>query len=350
MSLSIDVRRRIGATQLDVQFTVAVGETVAIVGPNGAGKTSLLRIVAGLISADEGRISWDGIVWDDASSGEFFPPEQRPLAYVFQDYALIEHLTVGDNVAFGLRARGVRRRRARERAQEMLDVVGGSDLVERMPSSLSGGEAQTVAIARALATEPTVMLFDEPFAALDASARAHARRLFSSMRSSSMARLIVTHDAVEALTLADRIVVIESGSVLQIGTPSEVLATPRSHFVAEILGLNLLSGQLRGYELSLGAMSLTVGAHGADDGDVIAIVRPRSVSLHRERPEGSPRNVWQTTIDAVDRSDGRVRVQLGTPLPIAVEVTPAGFDALATEQDGEVWASVKASEIVVQPA
>ena len=146
MSLSIDVRRRIGATQLDVQFTVAAGETVAIVGPNGAGKTSLLRVVAGLISADEGRISWDGMVWDDVSSGEFSPPEQRPLAHVFQDYALIEHLTVGDNVAFGLRARGVRRRRARERAQEVLDVVGGRDLSERMPSSLSGGEAQTVAM------------------------------------------------------------------------------------------------------------------------------------------------------------------------------------------------------------
>ena len=350
MTLSVDVRRRIGSTKLDVAFTVEAGETVAVVGPNGAGKTSLLRTIAGLSAADEGQVTWSGSAWDDAASGAFVPPEQRPVSYVFQDHALIPHLNVLNNVAFGLRARGVRRRVAREQAMAALNMVGGLELADRMPSELSGGESQSVAIARALVTEPELMLFDEPFAALDASARAHARRLFSSTKDTSRAQILVTHDAVDALTLADRIIALESGSIVQVGTPSELLATPRSHFVAEILGFNPLSGELHGDRLSMGAMSLTVGAHEVPDGNVIAIIRPRSVSLHRVRPEGSPRNVWSTSIEAVDRTSDRVRVQLGAPLQIAVEVTPAGFEALAIDVGEDLWASVKASEIAVHPA
>lgn len=350
MTLAVDVRRLIGATKLDVSFTVESGETVAVVGPNGAGKTSLLRTIAGLAAVDEGRITWSGEVWDESSSGRFVPPEQRPLSYVFQEHSLITHLNVLDNVAFGMRAQGVRRRIAREHAAEALRDVGGADLASRMPAELSGGESQTVAIARALATDPKVMLFDEPFAALDAGARAQARRLFASTRNESLARILVTHDAVDALTLADRIIALEAGQIVQVGTPSEVLATPRSHFVAEILGFNPLSGELHGDQLSVGVMTLTVGAHEAPDGNVIAILRPRSVSLHRSRPEGSPRNVWSTSIEAVDRTADRVRVQLGLPLRIAVEVTPAGFEALAADVGESVWASVKASEIAVHPA
>jgi molybdate transport system ATP-binding protein len=350
MTLSVDVKRLIGSMHLDVSFTVEAGETIAIVGPNGAGKSSLLRMIAGLSAADEGRITWNGADWDDASSGEFVPTEKRPVSYVFQDHALIPHLNVLDNVAFGVRASGGRRRVARERATHALSDVGSLELADRMPSELSGGESQTVAIARALATNPELMLFDEPFAALDAGARAQARRLFASMSNESLARILVTHDAVDALTLADRIVALESGSIVQVGTPSDVLATPRSHFVAEILGFNPLSGELHGDQLSIGAMNLTVGAHEVSDGPVIAIIRPRSVSLHRTRPEGSPRNVWNTAIAAVDRTSDRVRVQLGAPLHIAVEVTPAGFEALATGVGEELWASVKASEIAVHPA
>ncbi|MGA0036116.1 MAG: ABC transporter ATP-binding protein, partial [Ilumatobacteraceae bacterium] len=235
MTLVADVRRRIGSLQLDASFSVGRGETVAIVGPNGAGKTSLLRTIAGLAAVDEGRIAWDRSVWDESASGAFVSPEQRPIAYVFQDHALFHHLTALDNVAFGLRASGMGRREARTRARAVLEVVGGLELERRMPFELSGGESQMVAIARALATEPQLMLFDEPFAALDTSARAEARRLFMSMANPSMSRVLVTHDAVEALTLADRIVAIEGGSIVQIGTPSVLLATPRSHFVAEIL-------------------------------------------------------------------------------------------------------------------
>ena len=350
MTLSVDVRRLVGSLQLDASFAVEPGETVAVVGPNGSGKTSLLRMIAGLSAADEGRITWNGTVWDDASSGEFVSPEQRPLSYVFQDHALIPHLNVLDNVAFGVRANGGRRRVARERATRALTDVGSLELADRMPSELSGGESQTVAIARALATDPKLMLFDEPFAALDAGARAKARRLFASMGNESLARILVTHDAVDALTLADRIIALESGSIVQVGTPSELLATPRSHFVAEILGFNPMSGELSGDQLSIGTMILTVGAHEAPDGSVIAIIRPRSVSLHRSRPEGSPRNVWRTSITTVDRTSDRVRVQLGAPLHIAVEVTPAGFEALLTDTGEELWASVKASEIAVHPA
>lgn len=350
MTLVADVRRRIGSLKLDASFSIDKGETIAVVGPNGAGKTSLVRTIAGLAAVDEGRIAWDEFVWDESGSGVFVSPERRPIGYVFQDHALFGHLSVLDNVAFGLRASGIGRRDARTRARVVLEIVGGLKFEQRMPSELSGGESQTVAIARALATEPKLMLFDEPFAALDTSARAEARRLFVAMANPSMSRILVTHDAVEALTLADRIIAIEDGSIVQIGTPSELLAMPRSHFVAEILGLNALSGQLNGDQLSIGSMSLTVGAHEALDGNVIAIIRPRSVSLHQTRPEGSPRNVWNSSVVAVDRTADRVRVQLGAPLNISVEVTPAGFDALHTEVGADLWASVKASEVAVHPA
>ena len=348
MTLSAEFVRRSGAVTLDVTVHVDRGETLAIVGPNGAGKTSTLRTLAGLERIDSGLVSWSNEVWDDPSSQTFRGPDERAVGFVFQQFALFDHLSVLDNVAFGLRARGVRRIEARRRASELLDQLSAHALAHRAPVTLSGGEAQKVALARSLAVSPHVLLLDEPFAALDATSRTDARRLLQEQRGDGLARILVTHDAVDALTLADRILVMENGRVTQIGTPDELVAMPRTMFAAEILGLNPLRGRLVGQVLDLGNMTLTVGAHECSDGAVLAVIRPRSVSLHVAQPEGSPRNVWTSSIAGVDRSVDRVRVRLAGPLPIAVEVTHGGFEALGLCEGDTVWASVKASEISVR--
>ena len=157
----------------------------------------------------------------------------------------------------------------------------------------------------------------------------------------------MSHDPVDALTIADRVMVLEAGVVTQFGRPSELIAAPRSNYVAEILGLNPLRGMLSGHRLDVGDTTLTVGAHTVGDGPVIAVIRPRSISLHRAQPEGSPRNVWRTRVVGVDRLSDRVRVRVGDPLALTVEVTHAGLEALGVGVGDGVWASVKASEIDV---
>jgi molybdate transport system ATP-binding protein len=348
MTLSADVVVRQGDFVLDVSLEVPDGSTPVIVGPNGAGKSTLLRALAGLVALDAGSIRLDTVVWDDPEASVFVEPEHRSVGMVTQSHALIPHLNAAANVAFGLRARGVDRGTAQRRSLELLNQCGVVEVAQLRPHQLSGGQSQRVALARALAIEPTVLLLDEPLSAVDAAARSTLRRLLGAAHPAP--RVIVSHDPVDGLTLADQLVVIESGSVAQRGTPDELISSPRSEYVAEILGLNPLRGTLRGTQLDIGGSVLTVGAHRCADGPVIAVIRPRSISLHRERPEGSPRNVWEARIDAIDRATDRVRVRLGAPVPLAVEVTPAGLDALDVRAGDAVWASVKASEISVNEA
>lgn len=337
-----------GTTTIDVGFTVERGETLALVGPNGAGKSSVLDAIAGLLPLTGGAIDVDGAVWDDGGQA-FLPPAQRSVGAVFQSYRLFDHLDAVDNVAFGLRARRIDRSTARARAVAALERLGIAECAHRRPDQLSGGQSQRVAVARALVVEPVVVLLDEPTAALDASARGAVRHeLDDWLREIDAHRILVTHDPVDAHALADRVVVVEHGVVTQRGTMAELAAAPRSDYVADLLGTNLLRGELSGGELTTpDGVLLSVGAHAAPDGPVVATVRPAAIALHRQRPEGSPRNVWSTTVTGVDVADGRVRVRLGEPLELVVEVTGAGFGALDVAVGGEVWASVKASEIGV---
>ena len=348
MTLSADVILRQGDFALDVSLEVPEGSTTVIVGPNGAGKSTLVRALAGLVALDAGSIRLDTVVWDDPEAKIFVEPEHRSVGMVAQSHALIPHLNAVANVAFGLRARGVDRGTALSRSLELLDQCGVLECAQLRPHQLSGGQSQRVALARALAIEPSVVLLDEPLSAVDVAARSALRRLLAAPHPAP--RIIVSHDPVDALTLADQLLVVESGRVAQHGAPDELINSPRSEYVAEILGLNPLRGALRGTQLDIGGNVLTVGAHRCADGPVIAVIRPRSISLHRERPEGSPRNVWEARIDGIDRATDRVRVRLGAPLPLAVEVTPAGLDALDVRAGDTVWASVKASEISVNEA
>jgi molybdate transport system ATP-binding protein len=346
------VRVAAGDLVLDVDVEVAPGHVVAVLGPNGAGKTTLLRALAGLVPLAAGAVSHDGSVWEDTAAGVRLRPEQRPVGVVFQDGRLFPHLSAADNVAFGLRARGVPRREARRRAGEWLDRVGMAGRGDARPGALSGGQAQRVALARALAVEPRVLLLDEPLAALDATSRVEVRReLRRHLASFRGVRLLVTHDPVEAVSLADRVVVLEEGRVVQEGLPADLAARPRSAFVADLAGVNLYRGRASGGGIVLaGGFELRAPAAASASGAVLAVIHPRAVSLHPARPEGTPRNVWAGTVESVDPEGERARVRVDGPLPVVAEVTPAAVAELGLAPGTPVWAAVKAAEVGVYPA
>ena len=319
---------------------------IAVLGPNGAGKSTLLRVLAGLLAIDRGRVEIGGRVVDDPDAGVFVAPEGRGVGFVFQDYLLFPHLSVLENVAFGLRERGVRRGAARARAAQLLDEVGLAAKASARPGELSGGEAQRVALVRAAAIEPAVLLLDEPLAALDVQTRAETRAMLRrTLVGISGARVLVTHDPVDALTLADRLLILESGRVVQSGTPDEIVAHPRSAYVADLVGVNLYRGRGEHDVVHIDGATLTVVE--PCRGPVLAVIAPHSVFVYRERPSGSARNVWPGTVAAIDRLGSRVRVRIDGALPIVAEVTPAAVDALDLRQGTDVWAAVKATDIDV---
>jgi molybdate transport system ATP-binding protein len=350
VSLNADIELHLGSLHLVASLRADDGEVVAIVGPNGAGKTTLLRAIAGLVPLDRGRVEVDGEVLEDSAAGVRILPEHRPIGVVFQDHLLFPHLSALENVAFGLRSRGEGRRQAREKAAAWLERVGLSDHADRKPRALSGGQAQRAAVARALVTEPRVLLLDEPLAAVDASARVELRRtLRSQLAAHQGVRLLITHDPLEAMALADRLVVMESGRLVQEGPIAEVTARPRSAWVAAMVGLNLFPGQVADGEMTLSdGRSLTVVTDVR--GPAFAVVHPRAVTLHRAPPSTSARNVWQGEVDSLDLEGDRVRVRVSGPIPIVAEVTPAAVADLGLASGGTVWVSVKATEISVYPA
>jgi molybdate transport system ATP-binding protein len=349
VTLALDVGVTVGAFDLAVELEVGE-EVVAVLGPNGAGKSTLLRAVAGLRPVDAGRITIDGEVVDDAERRTFVPPPRRPIGVVFQDYLLFPFLTARDNVAFGLRSRKVGKREAVRRAEEWLARVGLADKADAKPGELSGGQAQRVALARALASRPKVLLLDEPLAALDAGARVDIRReLRTHLAESAGARLLVTHDPVDASVLADRVVILEAGRVVQSGRMDEVAAHPRSRYVADLVGINLYEGVARDGVVTTGAAELVIADRDVR-GDVHVVLHPRAVALHLHDPEGSPRNHWRGRITDVDDLGDRVRVRLEGDLPIVAEVTRASVAELGLVVGLGVTATAKASELSVRPA
>jgi molybdate transport system ATP-binding protein len=347
VSLDASVRAQLDGFTLEVELSMAAGETVAVVGPNGAGKTTLLRALAGLISM-EGKVVIDGDVLEDTAASVHVPTEQRRVGLVFQDHVLFPHLKVIDNVAFGLHAQ--HRQDATAVAHGWLERAGLGDRADSMPRSLSGGQAQRVALLRTLATEPRLLLLDEPLSSLDVTVRAEVRRELSrQLASFAGVRLLVTHDPLEAIALADRLVVLEHGRITQSGTPAEVTARPRSRFVADLAGVNLLRGHGRGDHIELSG-GVTLAAPEAGDGDVFAVIHPRAVALYLARPEGTPRNVWPGRAEDVDLQGDRVRVRVQGPVPLVAEVTPAAVRELRLDSGADVWVAVKATEVSVYPA
>jgi molybdate transport system ATP-binding protein len=352
--VSVDAAARvaIGAFTLEAELQVADGEMLAVLGPNAAGKTTLLRALAGLLPIDAGRVCVGGTVVDDPVARIFVPPERRSIGVVFQDYLLFAHMSARDNVAFGLREHGVGRRDARARADALIEAVGLTDRSAARPHELSGGQAQRVALARALATEPRLLLLDEPLAALDVQTRADTRRQMRDILGRFQgARVLVTHDPVDALALADRILILERGAVVQVGTPDEITTRPRSQYVADLVGVNLLRGRAtgEGNRVQVGGLLLTTADRHV--GNVLVIIPPTAVVLHPHRPDGSARNAWPGTVVGVEHlgTRRRVRVQVSDGVTVVAEVTPGAVGDLGLVDGGPVWLAVKATELEVFP-
>ncbi|MCX6542323.1 MAG: ABC transporter ATP-binding protein [Actinobacteria bacterium] len=351
MSLRADVQLRRGALDLSVDIEVRPGEVLALLGPNGAGKSTLLRCLAGLAAVDAGRIMIDSNAVDDPAVAAFVEPEGRSVGFVFQNYVLFEHMTIVENVAFGLRASGTPKARALATAHDWLKRVGLAELAAVRPKALSGGQAQRVALVRALATSPRVLLLDEPLAALDVGTRATVRRdLHRHLESFEGMAILVTHDPVDAYALADRVAILDAGRIVQIGTLAEVTARPRSRYVADLVGVNLVSGNV-----SEGVLATSSGARvviaDAPAGPSLAIIRPHSISLVRDHPEGSSaRNVWAGTVAEIDRLGERARVSIDGLLPLTAEITVAALEAMQLRSGDDLFATVKATDIEVYPA
>ncbi|MEV0946956.1 ATP-binding cassette domain-containing protein [Rhodococcus sp. NPDC049939] len=353
----LTVDARVNVRGVDVGFDLAEGEVLAVLGPNGAGKSTVLSVAAGLVRPDDGRVELNGRVLTDTSQGLAVPPHRRSIALLAQQALLFPHLTVAANVAFAPRSAGRGRREAREIARKWLDAVDAVQFADRRPHELSGGQAQRVAVARALAADPQALLLDEPMAALDVSAAPALRVLLRRvLREGRRTAVVVTHDVLDALALADRVIVVDGGRVVESGLVRDVLTRPRSAFAARIAGLNLVPvfGAPDRMETAMG-----VRIHGLPDADfvagspAVAVFAPHSVAVHRHHPEGSPRNVFRVTIAEVGVHGPTVRVRAHTcegRLELSADVTAASVAALDLVPGADVLFVVKATEVALHGA
>ena len=354
-----------GNFNLQADLRAAPGEVLAVLGPNGAGKTTLLRALAGLDALSEGAITLGALTLDDAATNTFIPPEDRPVALVFQNYRLFPHLDVRDNVAYAARVQGAGRRHARATADTWLERLDLSALATRRPHQISSGQAQKVALARALAAEPKVLLLDEPLSALDARARMDVRaQLRNHLDQFTGPVLIITHDPLEAMIMADRLLVIENGRVVQHGTPAQVARQPATQYVARLVGLNLYAGTLdrATQRVALdGGGTLTVTLNHDDDaaasaqsrqstGRVLVGLRPSAITIHTTQPlHASPRNVWKGTVTSLEQLTDRVRVQVEATPPALADISAAAVADLGLRPGVGVWISAKATETEAYP-
>jgi molybdate transport system ATP-binding protein len=333
--LRVDISLPLRAFDLELRLDVGA-ETVALVGPSGAGKTSLLRAIAGLARPVRGTIACRDETWFDSERGIDRRPEQRSVGYVFQEYALFPHLTVEQNVTFG-----------GGRADGLLRRLRIEHLAGVRPGELSGGERQRVAVARALARSPRVLLLDEPMAALDPHTRGAVRaELHDLLRELGLPALLVTHDFEDAAALADRVGVVVGGRLRQLGRPAELLGAPADPFVARLAGANVLAGVAAPAPSGLTVVLLDAGpviyAAEAGAGRTDAIVYPWDVSLARDAPDDSALNHVQEEILSLTPLGNRARVRLRT---LTAEVTTASAERLRLAPGEAVVASFKATQV-----
>jgi molybdate transport system ATP-binding protein len=358
-----------GSFQLEADLRVAPGEVLGVLGPNGAGKTTLLRALSGLDALSSGSIALGDLTLDDVATDTFVPAENRPVALVFQNYRLFPHLDVRDNIAYSPRVRGAGRRQARAAADNWLERLDLVALSSRRPHQISGGQAQKVALARALAAEPRLLLLDEPLSALDARTRLEVRaQLRRHLDQFTGPVLVITHDPLEAMIMADRLLVIENGCVVQQGTPSQVARQPATHYVARLVGLNLYAGTLdpaTGHvhladggmftvtlnnDFADAAASAGGGLAGLSRPRVLVGLRPSAITIHTAAPtHASPRNVWKGTVAALELLTDRVRVQVDASPPALVDISAAAVADLALRPGTGVWLSAKAAETEAYP-
>lgn len=345
----LDATLRVEPRDVEVELHLHPGETLALLGPNGAGKSTVLAALAGVLRPDTARVVLGEDVLADSSTGRWAPPHARGVALLAQEPLLFPHLDARENVAFGPRSTGTSRRAARREADAWLGELGVGELAERRPASLSGGQAQRVAVARALATAPGLLLLDEPMAALDVSVVPGLRRLLRRVLA-GRTTLLVTHDVLDAALLADRVAVMEQGRIVEVGPTQQVLTRPRSTFGARIAGLNLLRGVTTGAALRDADGHLV---HGTSDGKIpdgspaVAVFSPSAVAVHRTPPGGSPRNVFAATVTEVEPRGDRVRVRT---TGVDADISLAAVAELDLAPGSSVHLVVKATEVALHPA
>jgi molybdate transport system ATP-binding protein len=346
-ALELSARDRLRGLDLEAEMRIEDRACAAIVGPSGAGKSTLLRIVAGLRRPDFGRVVVGREVWLDSRRGIELLPEERSCGFMFQEYALFPHLNAWRNVAFGISApRGERR----DRALELLERFGIGELADARPGSISGGERQRVALARALARDPDLLLLDEPLSALDARTRGRAgRELVATLTGTSVPAIVVTHDFAEAALLADEIIVMDRGQIVQRGTAAELSARPASAFVADFAGSVVLNGTARRQRQGLTEVELDGGglvrSTDAVQGPVAVSVFPWEIGLEPAgaEPHGSALNWLAAEVVSVTEVGNRVRVGLAAPQPLVAEVTAQSTRSLGLGPGVRVTASWKAT-------
>jgi molybdate transport system ATP-binding protein len=353
----VEVRAVVEARGLDVEILVAPGEVLAVLGPNGAGKSTILHVLAGLVRPDAGVVKLGGRVLTDTSAGIQVATHDRRVGLLMQDPLLFPHLTVGSNVAFGPRAaKRFGRKDSRALAERWLGEVEAADLIDRMPRQLSGGQAQRVALARALAADPDVLLLDEPLTGLDVAVATAMRRVLRRvLATDGRSALLVTHDVLDVVTLADRVVVLEAGRIVESGPTSAVLATPRSRFGARFAGVNLIAGHAGQGDTLLTEWG-TVW-HGRLDGDIaagdaaVAVFPPSAISVYRDKPNGSPRNVVEVVVAELDSRGPTIRIRAeeqpdGAP-GLAADVTAEAATELGLALGDRMYFVVKSQQVSV---
>jgi molybdate transport system ATP-binding protein len=358
MSLQVDAGIDRDDLAIEVAFEARAGSTLTLLGPNGSGKSSIVAALAGILPIDRGRIAFGGETWDEPARRAWVPPAPRSIGVMFQDQILFPHLSAIENVAFPLRARGVHRTDADHHAIALLERLGfplGRSVTR--PLGLSGGEAQRVALARALAPAPALLLLDEPTSALDVRSRNALRPIIGEALSSFPGvRVLVTHDPVEAMTLGDRLLVVERGRISQDGTVDELRRAPATSYVAELIGVNVFRGPLRSrdgtWRIDTADGPVFVAASDLAAGTVvIGVLPPGEVELHLDRPpEGSAQNVLPGSVAAIALDGQRARVRISSHPPVVAEVTASSSERLALRPGLEVWASFKAVGVDVEPA
>ena len=343
------VARR-GSFEVSVDLEVADGDTLGLLGPNGAGKSTVLDVLAGTLELTRGTIELDG------GRIDHLPPEARAIGVCFQDDLLFPKLSALENIAFPLRARKVARAAASARSTELIERLAPGVDPKAMPAALSGGERQRVALARALAPEPRLLLLDEPFANVDVSARPGLRALVREVAHTfGGATVLIAHDPLDALTLADRVALMEAGRITQSGTPDEIRTAPRSAYAADLVGVNLFIGTLEPLEDGAAEMrtdegTITVAPDRpvAPGAGALASLRPTDVSLHAAEPEGSARNLFRGAIVEIAHEGDRARVRVDTAPPLTAEVTAGSVARMGLRIGDHVWASFKAVEVSLQ--
>ena len=340
---------------LDIAISAAPGQTTALLGPNGSGKSTTVAAIAGLVPLSTGTIALGDRVLDDPQARTWVTPQQRHIGVCFQDRLLFDHMSALENVAFALTARGVARSQAQRQAHEALTQVGLAEShFEQSPAKLSGGQAQSVALARSLVGTPQLLLLDEPFGALDISVRTSLRRRFAQLLAhTDSARLLITHDPTDAFLLADVIYIIENGKITQAGTPAQIRQRPLTAYAADLAGTNLLTGVAQDGQVRLDSapghtaqpsQALQI-ADRSVSGPVLLTIHPRSATLHLAQPTGSPRNVWQAPVAAVEPRAEVTRVVLGPPISLSVDITTAAATEMSIGVGSQLWVAIKATEI-----